>query len=135
MKSTLLKMSVIATLAIFLITGTSWAGGGKDRVVGIRHGRDLDDRVSIGQRVEAGVVAEGSLEHGAGAERLVAGARVVPDGTALGAHVALDDDLAVRGHAERYGLRPHERNAPAVQEPRHSDEANNPHSLFIRFAG
>ena len=41
---------------------------GKDRVAAMRDRGDLDDRVAIGQRVEAGVVAEGPFEDGPGAE-------------------------------------------------------------------
>ena len=97
---------------------------GKDRVAPMRDRGHLDDGVSIGQRVEAGVVAEGAFEDGARTEFAVA-AWIEADRPALGRDVPLDHDLAVRGHAKRHGLAAHERDPAAVEVARHQQLAQS----------
>ena len=98
-------------------------GGRIHRVARVRDGGHLHHRVSIGQRIETGVIAEGALEHRARSKRLAA--RRIPVGcAALGADPALDHDLAVGGHAQRHGLRAHHGNAAAVQEAAHQQFAD-----------
>ncbi len=103
---------------------------GIDRVAAVGDGRGGEDGVAIGQRVEAGVVAEGAFEDGA-FEQLrdlgSGGAAVVADrpGEDLGveagpagirADVALDHDLRLGGHVDVDRLRADEPDRRAVQE-------------------
>ena len=112
----------LAEVVVFLRRQTD-DDRGVDRIAAVRDRRHLQQRVTVGHGIEPGVIAERSLERGAGSERAV-GARVVAHVTGVVRDVALDDDLGVGGDAQGHGDSARHANTGGLQETGHQELAH-----------